>query len=154
MSSHAVKLAKVGSYLVDGFHYLALFAIGATIVWSAVYEYLGIMEKGYADLKDILLLFIYLEFSAMIGCYFKSSKLPVQFLIFIAITALARHLVIDIHKELTEFGLYMFLVVTGAIVLLSIALFIIAYAEKRYGRPEDGIVRRPELPPKPAATDS
>ena len=26
----------VGNLLVDSFHYLALFAIGATIVWSAV----------------------------------------------------------------------------------------------------------------------
>lgn len=150
MSSKEEKLAKVGSYLVDGFHYLALFAIGATIVWSAVHEYLDIVDKGYADLKDILLLFIYLEFGAMIGCYFRSNRLPVQFLIFIAITALARHLVIDIHKELTEFGLYMFLAVTGAIVLLSVALFIIAYSEKRYGRPEDGVERRPKLPSRSA----
>ncbi|MBK8163899.1 MAG: phosphate-starvation-inducible PsiE family protein [Gammaproteobacteria bacterium] len=43
-----------------------------------------------ADLKDILLLSIYLEFGAMIDG-FKSNKLPRQFLIFTAITALARH---------------------------------------------------------------
>jgi len=153
MSEHEEKLAKLGSHLVDGFHYLALFAIGATIVWSAVHEYLGIMEKGYADLKDILLLFIYLEFGAMVGCYFKSNRLPVQFLIFIAITALARHLVIDIHEELTEFGLYLYLAVTGAIVLLSVALLIIAYAEKKYGRPEDGIERRTRIAVKTATTD-
>ena len=153
MEEQEAKLTRFGGYLVDGFHYLALFAIGATIVWSAAHEYLDIMKKGYADLKDILLLFIYLEFGAMIGCYFKSNKLPVQFLIFIAITALARHLVIDIHKELTEFGLYLYLAVTGAIVLLSVALFIIAYAEKRYGRPEDGIQRRPRIAVKSAATE-
>jgi protein PsiE len=152
MGEKEAKLARVGGYLVDGFHYLALFAIGATVVWSAVHEYLGIMQKGYADLKDILLLFIYLEFGAMIGCYFKSNKLPVQFLIFIAITALARHLVIDVHKELTDFGLYMYLAVTGAIVLLSVALFIIAYAEKKYGRPEDDIERGPRAAGK-SATD-
>lgn len=143
MDGKEAKLAKIGGYMVDGFHYLALFIIGATVVWSAVYEYLEIMRKGHAELKDILLLFIYLEFGAMIGCYFKSNKLPVQFLIFIAITALARHLVIDVQKELTEFGLYLYLAVTGAIVLLSVALFIIAYAEHRYGSPEDGIERRP-----------
>ena len=153
MSNNEEKLVKVGSFLVDGFHYLALFAIGATVVWSAVHEYLDIVEKGYADLKDILLLFIYLEFGAMIGCYFKSNKLPVQFLIFIAITALARHLVIDIQEQMTEFGLYLYLAVTGAIVLLSVALFIIAYAEKRYGRPEDGIDRRPRVAVKTATTD-
>lgn len=131
MSSVKEKLARAGGNMVDGFHYLALFIIGATVVWSAVYEYLGIMEKGYADLKDILLLFIYLEFGAMIGGYFKSNKLPVQFLIFIAITALARHLVIDVQKELTELGLYTYLAITAAIVLLSVALLVIAYTERK-----------------------
>ena len=70
---------------VDVFHYLALFIIGATVVWSAAYEYLQMMDKGYAALKDILLLFIYLELGAMIGIYFKTHRLPVQFLIFIAL---------------------------------------------------------------------
>ena len=55
-------------------------------------------EKGYASLKDILMLFIYLELGDMIGIFFKTHRLPVQFLIFIAITALARHLVIDVQQ--------------------------------------------------------
>jgi phosphate starvation-inducible membrane PsiE len=145
MSGTEEKLAKFGSNLVDGFHFFALFVIGATVVWSAAYEYWGIMKKEYADLKDILLLFMYLEFGAMIGCYFKSSKLPVQFLVFIAITALARHLVIA-QQELTDFNLYTYLAVTGAILLLSLALLVIAYAEKHYGRPEDEIERKPKVP--------
>ncbi len=32
------------------------------------------MEKGRAALKDILLLFIYLELGAMIGIYFKTQQ--------------------------------------------------------------------------------
>ena len=59
------KIQTVGNVMVDVFHNLALFVIGATIVWSAVYEYLGIMKDGYAGLKDILLLFIYLELGAI-----------------------------------------------------------------------------------------
>jgi len=55
---------------VDVFHYWVLFVIGATVVWSAIYEYLHMMDKGYAELKDILLLFIYLELGAIIGVYF------------------------------------------------------------------------------------
>ena len=153
MSEKEEKLARIGSFLVDSFHYLALFAIGATVVWSAVHEYIDITAKGYADLKDILLLFIYLEFGAMIGCYFKSNKLPVQFLIFIAITALARHLVIDVHKYVTELALFLYLAVTGAILLLSASLFIIAYAEKKYGSPEDGVERRPKFPRRSATAD-
>ncbi len=133
------KLQVLGSALVDIFHNLALFVIGATVVWSAVYEYLHIMEKGYAALKDILLLFIYLELGAMIGIYFKTHRLPVQFLIFIAITALSRHLVIDVQKVSDDFHLELLLTISGAVVLLSLALVILTFTARKYGRPEDDI---------------
>lgn len=58
MNNEMEKVQKIGNTLVDVFHFLALFIIGGTVVWSAIYEYMGMMEKGYAALKDILLLFI------------------------------------------------------------------------------------------------
>src|SRR5207248_11435697 len=61
--------AVVGTLLVDGFHYLALFAIGGAIVWSAVHAFIGMASKGLASIDDILLLFIYLELGAMVGIY-------------------------------------------------------------------------------------
>ena len=133
------KIQNIGNTMVDVFHYLALFVIGGTVVWSAAYEYLHMMDKGYAALKDILLLFIYLELGAMIGIYFKTHRLPVQFLIFIAITALSRHLVIDVQQVSDPFHLYLLLSISGAIVLLSVALFILTYTAKKYGRPEDDV---------------
>ena len=141
MNDRTDKIQIIGSKLVDGFHYLALFAIGATVVWSAVYEYIGMMQKGYAALKDILLLFIYLELGAMIGIYFKTHRLPVQFLIFIAITALSRHLVIDVQKVSDSFHLYLLLSISAAIVLLSGALFVVSMTARRYGRPEDEVYK-------------
>ena len=135
------KIQRFANILVDIFHYLALFVIGATVVWSAVYEYLGMMSKGYAALKDILVLFIYLELGAMIGVYFKTHRLPVQFLIFIAITALSRHLVIDVQMVSDSFHLYLLLSISGAIVLLSGALFVLSVTASRYGRPEDDVKR-------------
>lgn len=139
MNKEMEKVQKVGNTLVDVFHFLALFIIGGTVVWSAIYEYMGMMEKGYAALKDILLLFIYLELGAMIGIYFKTHRLPVQFLIFIAITALSRHLVIDVQKVSDPFHLYLLLVISGSILILSIALFVLTFTAKKYGRPEDDI---------------
>ncbi len=133
------KIQKMGSKLVDGFHYLALFVIGATVAWSAAYEYIHMMGKGYAGLKDILLLFIYLELGAMIGIYFKTHRLPVQFLVFIAITALSRHLVIDVQKVSDSFHLYLLIVISAAILLLSLAILILSYTAKKYGRIEDDI---------------
>lgn len=138
------KLAKsvesTGNLLVDIFHMIALFVIGATVVWSAVYEYLGIMQQGYAGLKDILLLFIYLELGAMIGIYFKTHRLPVQFLIYIAITALARHLVIDMQKVASEFDIKLILAIVVAILVLSLSILVFAYTARRFGRPEDTLV--------------
>ena len=144
MKVETEKVQSFGNFLVDMFHLLALFVIGATVVWSAAYEYLHMMEKGYAELKDILLLFIYLELGAMIGTYFKTHKLPVQFLIFIAITALSRHLVIDVQHVSDSFHLYLLLSITGAIMLLSVALFVLTYTAAKYGRPEDEIKQESE----------
>ena len=80
----------IGTFLVHAFHLLALFAIGATTVWSAAAAFIGMAEQGRATLEDILLLFIYLEIGAMVGIYFKTTRLPVRYLIYIAITALGQ----------------------------------------------------------------
>ncbi len=144
MINKTVWIHKVGDLLVDSFHYLALFGIGATIVWSAVHDYIDMMRTGHADLEDILLLFIYLELGAMVGTYFKTRRLPVQFLIYIAITALSRHLVIDVQKVADSFHLYLLLGITFAIALLSVAVFILSYTGKNYGCPEDSQFNRKE----------
>ena len=61
MLNKTIQIHKIGDILVDSFHYLALFGIGATIVWSAVHDYMEMMKSGHASLEEILLLFIYLE---------------------------------------------------------------------------------------------
>jgi protein PsiE len=138
MNEKFEAVEKLGDRLVDLFHYLALFGIGSTIVWSAIHDYWGMMQAGHATLEDILLLFIYLELGAMVGIYFKTRRLPVQFLIYIAITALSRHLVIDVQKVSDSFHLYLLLSITGAIAILSAAIFVLSYTALKYGCPEDG----------------
>jgi len=115
-----------GSLLVDGFHYLALFAIGATTVWSATAALFDMAARGRADLSDILLLFIYLEVGAMIGIYFKTTILPVRFLVYIAITALSRFLIELVFAE-HRTGIDV-LVVAGAILGLSFAVLVLRFA--------------------------
>jgi len=120
----------VGSLLVDGFHYLALFAIGASIVWSGVYAFIGMTAKGHAAIDDILLLFIYLELGAMVGIYFKTNHMPVRFLIYVGITALTRLLVGDIATHHTlDWGIVM---VAGAILLLALANLVVRYGSARF----------------------
>src|SRR3989304_5132092 len=111
------KIEAFGGVLVKCFHLFALFVIGGTVVWSAAHFYIETMQQGYAKLHDILLLFIYLEIGAMVGIYFKTHRLPVRFLIYVAIMALTRMLTIDI-KDLTNEQI---LTVTGAILVLALA---------------------------------
>jgi protein PsiE len=119
-----------GALLVDAFHYLALFAIGATTVWSAAAAFIGMVAQGRASLGDILLLFIYLEIGAMVGIYFKTTRLPVRYLIYVAITALGRVLIEIVgaeHRTGTDI-----LVITGAILLLSFAVLVLRFGSYTY----------------------
>lgn len=138
MKKPLAHIQRAGDLLVDLFHYLALFGIGATIVWSAVHDYLAMMRVGHATLEDILLLFIYLELGAMVGIYFRTHRLPVQYLIYIAITALSRHLVIDVRQVSDEFHLYLLLSIAGAIGVLSLAILVLSFTARTYGCPEEG----------------
>jgi len=138
MNQHKKWIQKTGDNLVDLFHYLALFCIGSTIVWSAFHDYIGMMHMGHATLEDILLLFIYLELGAMVGIYFRTRRLPVQFLIYIAITALSRHLVIDVQLVSDSFHLNLLLSIAGAIGILSLAILILSFTSHRFGCPEEG----------------
>jgi protein PsiE len=120
----------VGMLLVDAFHHLALFAIGATTVWSAVAAFAGMVGRGRAELSDLLLLFIYLEIGAMVGIYFKTTRLPVRYLIYIAITALARVLIELVSAE-HRTGMDI-LVVAGGILMLSFAVLVLRFGSYRY----------------------
>ena len=125
------KLSElVGTLLVDGFHYLALFAIGGAIVWSAAHAFFAMAAKGSAAIDDILLLFIYLELGAMVGIYFKTNHMPVRFLIYVAMTALTRMLIGDVQSH-QEPG-WEILMISGAILLLAFATLVIRYGSARY----------------------
>jgi protein PsiE len=120
----------IGTFLVDAFHFLALFAIGATTVWSAVVAFIGMVGQGRASLADILLLFIYLEIGAMVGIYFKTTRLPVRYLIYVAITALARVLIEIVGAE-QRTGMDI-LIITGGILVLSFAVLILRFGSYKY----------------------
>jgi protein PsiE len=122
--------AVAGTLLVDGFHYLALFAIGAAVVWSAVHAFIGMAGKGSAGIGDILLLFIYLELGAMVGIYFKTNHMPVRFLIYVAMTALTRLLIGDVQTH--EPREWEILTISGAILLLACATLVIRYGSTRF----------------------
>ncbi|MGZ8184640.1 MAG: phosphate-starvation-inducible protein PsiE [Methylobacter sp.] len=126
--THKSWLDELGNFLIEAFHYLALFVIGASIVWSAIFAYAGMVVNGHATIDDILLLFIYLELGAMVGIYFQTNVMPVRCLIFIAITALSRLLIADIQAH-HQAGMGI-LLVSGSILLLGLSTRLI-------GKPAD-----------------
>ncbi len=126
----------LGNALVDAFHYLALFAIGAAIVWSAVVAFLAMAATGHASIDDILLLFIYLELGAMVGIYFKTNHMPVRFLIYVAMTALTRMLISDVQAQhRPDMG---DVLGSGAILLLALATLVVRYASSKYPSGQTG----------------
>lgn len=116
----------IGTLLVDWFHLLALFVIGALIVWSAVFTFIEMVPKGRAGIPDILLFFIYLELGAMVGIYFKTNHMPTRFLIYVGVTALTRMLVI--HHEPDQGTV----LISGAILLLAIAALVFRYSSSKF----------------------
>src|SRR5258705_4086878 len=88
----------VGEFLVDAFHFLALFAIGATTVWSAGAAFIGMVPQGVPSRRDIRFLFIYLENGAMCCVYFVTTRLPVRYHIHVVINAPRRSIVRGIDR--------------------------------------------------------
>lgn len=128
-------IESFGDIFVRGFHLLALFAIGATIVWAAFVAFSHMVGQGHATIEDILLLFIYLELGAMVGIYFKTNHMPVRFLIYVAITALTRLLIgmvnVDHNPDIR------IVIVTGGILILSIGVLILRIGSHKFPSSND-----------------
>ncbi len=119
----------LGSGLIAALHNLMLFVIALATVWSAIGEFGHIfMGEAAPTLKDILLLFIYLEVLAMVGIYFRTHRLPVRYLVYIAITALTRILVVDVKTMSPQ----EILVYTGAILILTLAVLTLKIGSARF----------------------
>lgn len=130
--------------MVGVFHYLALFAIGAATVWAAVATFLGMVDQGKASIEDLLLLFIFLEIGAMVGIYFQTRRMPVRFLVYVAITALTRMLIGHVSVNHTpDLGILM---ISGAILVLTLAVLLLRIGSYQY--PSDKWVKEDTAPPE------
>jgi phosphate starvation-inducible membrane PsiE len=121
----------MGHIFVESFHLLALFAIGATIVWAAGITFVAMVKTEHATIEDILLLFIYLELGAMVGIYFKTNHMPVRYMLYVAITALTRLLIRLVNEEHHPSD-YAILIVTVGVLCLAVAAVILRYGSYKY----------------------
>ena len=95
-------------------------------------EIIVMFEQGKVELKDLLLLFIYLEVLAMVQIYYEQHKLPIRFPIYIAIVALARYIILD-SKSFEQWRL---LETSLTIIILTLAVLVVRYGHVRYPYPE------------------
>jgi protein PsiE len=94
----------------------------ATIV-AAAQEVGGMLRAAHVDASDILLLFIYLEIVTMSGVYWRTGRLPVRMPLYVAMVALARHLMLDS----TDLASLSVLAPAGAILLLGVSVLVVRY---------------------------
>lgn len=105
---------------------LALVAIGAL-----VYD---IYRSREVKLEDVLLIFIFIEIMAMANIYFVRRAVPFTYPMFIAVTALSRLIVLQGKSIAPENLLYE----GGAILLVSLAIFVVRFSQRYHADCEDG----------------
>jgi protein PsiE len=110
------------------------FLENALLMVIAVFTVIAVTQEVYriviglqVELKDLLLMFIYVEVLAMVGVYYESKKIPITLPLFIAITALARLLILQGKDQPPANLLYE----SGAILILALACAVITYRPGR-----------------------
>ena len=104
---------------------LAIIAI-LTIV-ATLQEIIKIYEIGVVNLADLLLLFIYTEVLGMIGVFYTSNRIPITLPLFIAMTAIARLIILQGKGMDASTLLYE----AGAILIIAIACLAVRYRPNR-----------------------
>ncbi len=118
--------------------YALIALIAAMTLAATAMAVADIVKSARVTIADVLLLFIYLEIFAMIFVEATTRRLPVNFIIYIAITALTRHLVgVAGDKSTSDVGL---LIDSAAILVLVIAAVLLDWkrfvsAEKLRAKP-------------------
>lgn len=115
-------------YLFSAIEYAGLLLVLAATVVAGVQEVRTMMSNGGVTVTDLLLLFIYLEIVTMSGVYWHTGRLPVRMPLYVAMVALARHMMLD-STELSSLDI---LAEAGAILLLGAAVLVVRYGHTRY----------------------
>ena len=104
-----------------------LLGIIAILTVIAVFqEIYSIYINGKVQLADLLLLFIYTEVLGMIGIFYVSNKIPITLPLFIAMTAIARLIILQ-GKGMDPIIL---IYEAGAILIIALACLVIRYKPK------------------------
>ncbi len=122
---HAPEVAAVDAVALRGFLWIEralLLVIALMTLAAAGAEVYRVIVDGTVNLADILLMFLYTEVIGMIGVFYGGRDSPFVYPIFIAITALARLIVLQGKNMAPENIVFE----AGAILLLAFGAAVIA----------------------------
>ena len=101
---------------------ILILIVGLT-VGAVLIELNTVWTNQTIRIADILLLFLYTEVISMVGIFYRSNTIPVLYPIFIAITALARLVVLQ-SKDMEPTTI---IFEAGAIFILAVAAFALRF---------------------------
>jgi protein PsiE len=99
--------------------FLVLIAIFTVVAMAQ--EVFMLIESRKVELKDLLLMFIYAEVLGMLGAFYSSRRIPIAIPLFIAVTALARLIILQGKDTDPSVLLYE----SGAILLICLAGWVV-----------------------------
>ncbi len=105
--------------------------LAATIIAASI-EVLNMVEARTVLLTDILMLFIYLEVMSMIDVYWRTGRLPVRMPLYIAMVAKARYIILEAGEQ----DIWYTIGLSGAILILALAVLVVRYGHLKLPYPE------------------
>jgi protein PsiE len=116
-------MQNIGTFIIEFFEKSLLTIVALLTIIATFQELLAIFDARKVQLADLLLLFLYTEVLGMVGAFYKSKKIPITLPLFIAMTALARLIILQ-GKEMEAITL---LYEAGAILILALACLAIRF---------------------------
>ena len=115
-----MKLTIKGA--IDATEKVFLILIAGFTIVAMVQEIMTLIANRKVELKDLLLMFIYAEVLGMLGAFYARQKILIVIPLFIAMTALARLIILQGKEADTVVLIFE----SGAILLIAIACWIVS----------------------------
>ena len=125
---HSDRIQRIAGRIISYFETLGLGVIAIATLFAGLHEVRSMVEVGVVTLADLLLLFLYLEVLTMVAIYLESGSLPVRMPMYIAMVALARHLILDM-KSMSESAI---IATAAAILIIALAVLAIRFGHVRF----------------------
>lgn len=135
MSDHMVSsLRRRGAGLIRLVEHLGLLVVLLATLVAAAQDVHHMWRAGRVSIADLLLLFIYLELVTMSSVYWSVGRLPVRMPLYIAMVAMARHLILE-TKDIEPLTV---LAEALTILLLGLAVLVVRYGHTRFPYRDEG----------------